>query len=242
MLSQSGCTRRVPSNGNDAAHNLYWSCDEALPPVFKASADWRLTSTVPNLTPAIVERVVFTHKSGKWELTADAYRGTAIRECLTDFFAALASDDPNLPLVAYIGHDGLMDFPLPAAATAKPGPGREAIVLCCKSAEYFAPHLAAVHGKPALLTTQLMYPDGFLLRAALDGWRRQRGFRDKSRRSRNVSLFQEMSAGGHPHWKSAAQIARLRSWKTTHSALVTSNDMAIKRLAKFYDRMVEIGW
>ena len=157
-------------DGNDAVHNLYWGCDEALPPVFKVSADWKRTASAPSQNAAILERIVFTHKSGKWELTADAYRGSAIRDCINDFFAALASDDPNLPLVAYIGHDGLMDFQLPAAATAKRGPGREAIVLCCKSADFFSPHLTAVNAKPVLLTTQLMYPGGFLLRAALDGW------------------------------------------------------------------------
>jgi hypothetical protein len=151
-------------NGDDAGHNLYWGCDD------KASADWKSKTATPSGKAAVLARVVFTHKSGKWELTADAYRGSAIRECINDFFAALASDDPNLPLVAFIGHDGLMDFGLPEAATAKRGPGREAIVLCCMSANYFGPHLAAVNAKPVLLTTQLMYPGGFLLRAALDGW------------------------------------------------------------------------
>jgi len=157
-------------NGDDAEHNLYWACDEALPPVFKASSSWKLASRLPNPSPEIVERLVFTHKSGNWELTADGYRGTAMRACIGDFFAALASDEPNLPLVAYIGHDGLMDFQLPAEATAKRGPGRDAIVLCCKSADFFGPHLAAVNAKPVLLTTQLMYPGGFILRDALEGW------------------------------------------------------------------------
>jgi hypothetical protein len=157
-------------NGDDAAHNLYWGCDEALPAVFKASGEWKAAPAAPSANPAVLQRAVFTHKSGNWELTADAYRGSAIRECINDFFAALASDDPNLPLVAYIGHDGLMDFALPAAATARRGPGREAIVLCCTSSVYFGPHLAAVNSRPVLLTTQLMYPGGFVLRAALDGW------------------------------------------------------------------------
>lgn len=157
-------------DGNDAVHNLYWGCDEALPPVFKASTLWKLTSSTANPTPSVIERVVFTHKSGKWILTADAYRGTAIRECTVDFFGALTGNEPNLALVAYIGHNGLMDFQLPAGAAVRSNQVREAIVLCCKSADYFGPHLAAVNAKPVLLTTQLMYPGGFLLRTALDGW------------------------------------------------------------------------
>lgn len=162
-------------NGNDPANNLYWGCSEALPPVFKASGEWKRLPAVVAPKASVLERVIFRHRSGKWEVVADAYRGTAIQECISDFFAALTSEEPlaQTPLVAYIGHDGLMDFPLPAEATAKRGPGREAIVLCCKSADYFGPHLAVVNAKPLLLTTQLMYPGGFLLKAALEGWIRQ---------------------------------------------------------------------
>jgi hypothetical protein len=159
-------------NGDDPAHNLYWGCDEALPPVFKRSGAWKLQSTAPGPKAEILERKIYLHATGKWRLVADAYRGSAIRECTSDFFTALGSDEPvaSLPLVAYIGHDGLMEFALPETATAKRGPGREAIVLCCQSDVYFGKHLPAVNARPVLLTTQFMYPGGFLLLAALDGW------------------------------------------------------------------------
>jgi hypothetical protein len=159
-------------NGDDAAKNLYWGCSEALKPVLKASGDWKLSKTDANPRAEIIERATFLHRSGKWEVVADVYRGTAIRQCTLDFFAVLASDEPRekTPLVAYIGHDGLMDFELPDTATAKRGPGRDAIVLCCKSQGYFGPHLEKVGAKPILTTTQLMYPGGFILRAAIDGW------------------------------------------------------------------------
>ncbi|WP_042724150.1 hypothetical protein [Chthoniobacter flavus] len=75
-------------------------------------------------------------------------------------------------MVAYIGHDGLMDFSLPAEATAQRGLGRQAIVLCCISERYFGPHLSAAGATPLLTTTQLMYPGGFILRDALAGWTR----------------------------------------------------------------------
>jgi hypothetical protein len=164
-------------DGDNLATNLYWGCDEALKPVLKAGAEWKLVSSVVGPKAEILERATFSHRSGKWTLIADAYRGSAIRTCTADFFAALSSDEPlaSLPLVAYIGHDGLMDFQLPPEATAKRGPGRQAIVLCCKSDGYFAPHLAAVNARPLVLTTQLMYPGGFILRAVLDGWTRGEG-------------------------------------------------------------------
>jgi hypothetical protein len=159
-------------NGDDAEANLYWGCSEALKPVLRASADWKLTRTDKNPAPEVIERAVFTHRGGKWEMVADVYRGSAIKQCTADFLAALASDTPRaqLPLVAYIGHNGLMDFALPVEAEPKKGPGRQAIVLCCKSSEYFKPALEQAGATPLLTTTQLMYPGGFILRAAAEGW------------------------------------------------------------------------
>ncbi len=161
-------------DGDDAAHNLYWGCDEALPPLFRASGDWKFIGREPGSKPAILERLRFLHKSGRWQLIADGYRGSAIRECTVDFFLALASDETieNLPLVAYLGHDGLMDFGLPEDAIPKRGPKRDAIVLCCMSERFFGPHLEKAGAQPLLTTTQLMYPGGFILRDALAGWTR----------------------------------------------------------------------
>jgi len=159
-------------NGDDPEHNLYWGCDEALPAVFRASKAWKLEKTEAGPKPEVLERKTYRHESGQWRVVADAYRGSAIRMCTTDFFAALASEEPVAasPLAIYVGHDGLMDFALPEAATAQRGPGREAIVLCCQSAGFFGPHLTQVNARPVLLTQQLMYPGGFLVLAALDGW------------------------------------------------------------------------
>jgi hypothetical protein len=161
-------------NGDDAANNLYWGCDEALPPLFRASGDWKFAGREAGAKPAIIERIRFTHKSGRWQLIADAYRGSALRECTVDFLQALGSDESveSLPLAVYMGHNGLMDFSLPENATLKRGPGRAAIVLCCMSDRYFAPHLDKVGARPLLTTTQLMYPGGFILLDALAGWTR----------------------------------------------------------------------
>ena len=159
-------------DGDDADANLYWGCSEALKPVLRASGDWKLTGVEKNPLPVVLERATFSHRSGRWEMVVNVYRGSAIKQCTIDFFVALGSDAPReqTPLIAYIGHDGLMDFELPAEATARRGPGRQAIVLCCVSERYFTPHLEKVGATPLLTTTQLMYPGGFILRAALEGW------------------------------------------------------------------------
>lgn len=71
-------------------------------------------------------------------------------------------------LVVYIGHNGLMDFDLPEVPGQ--GPGRDALVLCCMSEQYFGVRLKDCGARPLLLTTQLMYPGAFILREALAGW------------------------------------------------------------------------
>jgi hypothetical protein len=161
-------------DGDDAQHNLYWGCDEALPVVLRGSKDWTLASRKPGAKPSVIESVTFEHQNGSWRLIADAYRGSAIRECIGDFIQTLSSERPReeLPLVAYIGHNGLMDFSLPDEILIREGPGRDAIVLCCMSERYFTIPLAKVRARPVLTTTQLMYPGGFLLRDALAGWTR----------------------------------------------------------------------
>jgi hypothetical protein len=127
---------------------------------------------IANPAPAVIERLVFEHRSGRLRVVADAYRGSQIKQATIDFFAALQSDRPlsELPLVAYIGHDGLMDFPLPENAAKGRSPERAAIVLCCLSKTHFTSHLEAIGARPVLLTTQLMYPGSFILKAVLDGW------------------------------------------------------------------------
>ncbi len=73
-------------------------------------------------------------------------------------------------LVAYIGHDGLMDFDLPVKPSNHNSRRRDAIILACASKQYFhaALYNAGVH--PLLWTTNLMAPEAYTLKAALDGW------------------------------------------------------------------------
>jgi hypothetical protein len=63
-----------------------------------------------------------------------------------------------------------MDFELPESAAKGKANSRQAIVLCCMNERYFGPHLERIGAKPLVTTQQLMYPGGFLLKSALDGW------------------------------------------------------------------------
>ena len=182
---------KVPAkigNGDDPKNNLYWGNAEGLRAYFAGQKEWTRVDVAHPQNPAILERCVFRHTTGTW-LVADAYQGKEIQRAITDFLMAVASrsqetitvnfNDAPQPLsiagssalVAYLGHNGLMDFEMPPVSANTPASQpKAAIVLCCLSEEYFLPRLKALGVTPVLLTRQLMYPGSFLLKSALDGW------------------------------------------------------------------------
>jgi hypothetical protein len=114
-------------NGEDPENNLYWGSAYGIKTFFARSADWVRIVCGEKPQAEILERCVFKHRATNVYLVADAYRGREIRRAILDFLASAAGDDPEtetvsgslkLPirgganLVAYIGHDGLMDFQL----------------------------------------------------------------------------------------------------------------------------------
>ena len=72
-------------------------------------------------------------------------------------------------LIAFVGHDGLMDFSVPAPEAGS-GKARSAIVLACSSRAHFSDHLAAAGAHPLLLTTGLLAPEAYTLDAAIRAW------------------------------------------------------------------------
>jgi len=175
-------------NGNDAANNLYWGCSEGLKTCFRNSRAWKLIASPEPPGKYILERCVFEDKRHAVRLVADAYRGTEIKRAIRDFLEAAAgaqhqvvawTDGPRsmeikaggaADLVVYIGHNGLIEFDLENLPKQRAAEPREAIVLCCKSQDYFRKHLQHAGSRPLLLTTQLMYPGSFVLEACLEGW------------------------------------------------------------------------
>ena len=134
-------------DGDQPKENLYWGCTEGLASYFKHSPKWELTNTEVKISPEILERLEFKYRDGSVVLVAEAYRGADIRTCLADFEKCVASG--KYDLVAYIGHNGLMDFDLPQIKP--PAENKtEAIVLCCKSDQYFAERLRRLHARPIL--------------------------------------------------------------------------------------------
>src|SRR5215470_8532912 len=127
-------------NGLDASHNLYWGAAAGVKTFFARSPDWALLVCREKPKAEILERCVFKHRN------ADVY------------------------MVAYVGHDGLMDFRLPMVPRKRNEMHRDVIILACASKQYFSEPLRASGAYPLLWTTGLMAPEAYTLKSALDGW------------------------------------------------------------------------
>lgn len=154
-------------DGDVPAENLYWGCGEGVKTWFKQSANWKVSVPEEKPVEPVLERFVAKHKTHAVSLVAEAYRGSAIQQCLLDFEAAVSGGKTDL--VFFVGHNGLMDFALPMPA-ARSGKGTAAAVICCKSRAYFQERLSAMGATPVLLTEQFMYPGAFLVHDAIEAW------------------------------------------------------------------------
>ncbi len=178
----------VPShlgNGQDPKSNLYWGALYGVKTHFKRSGDWEYLKSLSTENPKILERVLFKHKASNTYLLADAYDGKYIKQTTIDFLKATGGDNKEkvaynsteIPfggganVLAYVGHDGLMEFSLNEPFEAcDDGKERDAIVLACISKDYFEPYLKKTEANPLVWSTGLMSPEAYTLEAALEGW------------------------------------------------------------------------
>lgn len=157
-------------NGEDPERNLYWGTAEGLKGCFDKSQTWKRAEQTESAGPGDILRTrMYRHTGTNAVLYARAYRGSAIRQCIRDFESAVQTNGADL--VVFIGHNGLMDFELPALKAPEAKARRtDCIVLCCHSEAYFKTRLEAAGGRPILLTTQRMYPGAFILHAVIEPW------------------------------------------------------------------------
>lgn len=181
-------------NGDDPARNLYWGAAFGVRTFFGKSRDWLPvnTETVSSKFPKyILDRRIFKHRTQPAYVVAEAYRGIEIKRATEDFLAAAAGNPGetvnilvdgraltlnlagSADLVAYIGHDGLMDFTLSSFPKKQDQEKRDAIILACASKGYYADALRKTGANPLLWTTNLMAPEAYILSAAIDGWLRK---------------------------------------------------------------------
>lgn len=170
-------------NGQDPNSNLYWGNNYGVRAFFKNSKDWKLISR-KKVDGIRLERLVFKHISKNYYLVADAYDGQYIRNATKDFLYSCSGQlkdtmhagknvigvNGNASLVAYIGHDGLMDFQLKELVLNADGKTRDCIILACISKKYFDFFIRQAKANPILWTNQLMCPEAYTLHDALVGY------------------------------------------------------------------------
>lgn len=174
-------------NGNDPANNLYWGCAYGVKTYFTNSPDWEVVQTFKSFSDQILERIVFRHRASGTLIISDAWKGSLIKSCTKKYLQILAGTENDtirftrngnsetlLPgaarMAVYVGHDGLMDFSIEPPPAHNGSTAREAIILACASKIYFKEVVKTTGAKPLLWTTNLMAPEAYSLKAALDGW------------------------------------------------------------------------
>ena len=151
--------------GDDLKNNLYWGALYGVKSYFKRSAEWELVKV--SKAPWVLERLVFKHKREKYFLVADAWNGRDIKFTTLEFLQSVSgrSKDTlhvqdhvigihgNAHLIAYVGHDGLMERIIDESVCYKNEDGRQrdVIVLACFSKAFFGPPSEGVQLQSASL-------------------------------------------------------------------------------------------
>ena len=169
-------------NGDDPDKNLYWGARYGVRTYFNRSKDWARIKSTKASDPKILERIVYKHSRTSAILVADAHRGSAIKNSTIDFvnysnglrIEEITVDGKTLQigggadLIAYVGHNGLMDFDIPSQEKVEDSGKRDAIILACFSKRYFSKQLDKETTTPLVWTTNFMAPEAYVLHAALD--------------------------------------------------------------------------
>jgi len=199
-------------NGQDPKSNLYWGAAYGVKSYFRyKTSDWQLVKSLKAENENILERVLFKHRSKDVYLLADAYDGATIKDCTIDFLKATNGQDiqalsyegqalhfgGGAALLAYVGHDGLMEFQVNVKCQQIAENKRQAIILACYSKDYFAPHLRQTGAQPLLGTTHLMAPEAYTLKAAIDGWlQKETGAQIDERAAQAYNRYQKCGLRG----------------------------------------------
>jgi len=171
-------------NGKDPKNNLYWGAGYGVKTYFKRHKNWKFLKTIASENPNVLERILFKHKTQNVYLLADAYDGEEIKTCIEDYLESSNGQLPievlynkkplyfggNADLLAYIGHDGLMEFQVTLDYKKVVSKPKDVIMLACYSKEYFSKEIKKAQANPILWTTHLLSPEAYTLEAGIQSW------------------------------------------------------------------------
>lgn len=207
---------RAIGNGNDPAQNLYWGCGYGVKTFFKNSKEWKLIKSWKDPKANVLERMLFIHITNGTILLADAYKGARIKECTIDLFKNASGnfsekisytlnkeeksfDAGDAQMIAYIGHDGLMDFSMETYPAKKKDLTikKEVMIYACISKSYFYDGVLKSGAHPLIWTTGLMCPEAYTLHATLNGWMLgETGAQIKERAAQAYNTYQKCGIKG----------------------------------------------
>jgi len=156
--------------------NLYWGALYGVKSYFKRQDTITTIKDKSSALPKnVLEQLDFILKTdnGPVAIHAEAWRGDKMGLAIRSYYKKLA--EPNGPgLVAFVGHNGLMDTyvpkPISIAGRPKPGKGKTAMVLACQSDSYFTPVIRDLGANPVLMTKGNMAPEAYSLLPAIKAW------------------------------------------------------------------------
>ena len=172
-------------NGQNPFNNLYWGAAYGVKTFFcKKSKNWKFIRQYNNPKNNIIERIILKSTNSNTYLVADAYDGKKIKQTIKDFLCSLSgeySDTVKLNnavlkigakanMVAYIGHNGLMDFQINHNFKEIKSNKKDVIILACCSKSYFKNYIKRFGANPLVWSTGLMSPEAYTLKWAIDGW------------------------------------------------------------------------
>jgi hypothetical protein len=172
-------------NGQNPQNNLYWGAMYGVKSYFQhRSADWQLIEAPKTDNAKILAAALFIHAKSNTYMLAQAYDGAHIETCIEDFLKASNGQNTSAVtygegslnfggganLIAYVGHNGLMDFSVRVAYQPLDKGKKDVIILACYSKNYFKSDILRTKASPLLWTTHLMAPEAYTLEAAFAGW------------------------------------------------------------------------
>lgn len=182
-------------DGDDPRSNLYWGAMFGLRTYFSRMDGWSEVEITGPQDEAVLDRVAFKAtlkrdgKSVDAIVIAEAWRGRQIKAATARFLTLSggesaekyiigSSEDKHeieaggaSHLIAYIGHNGLMDFaPPPVSEPQANAAPRSSMILACYSRNYFAELLLIRQAHILLTTNGFMAPEAYTLEAAVSSW------------------------------------------------------------------------
>ena len=174
-------------NGQDPKNNLYWGALYGVKSYFSRQPAWSGKSAIESEVGmtlkrrvGVLDEAVFISPPSPSRnefriVSAEAWDGALMKQAIQSFYESLGNPKSN-DLTIFVGHNGLMDFPvfapIPSAQikTRNLGRNRAAMVFACNSADYFTDTIRNYGVNPAVMTHGLMAPEAYSIEPAIRAW------------------------------------------------------------------------